>query len=151
MAETVRITSSGKEAKIRNPFLVLLFVVITIGIYYLFWYYFVNREMADWGEENKTDIGQSPGMSVVAITIGGLIIVPPFVSLWHTGKRMELSQSVANAQTGSGVLFFVLSIIPIASLFAPVYLQAELNKVWETRQTQQVSEPVPSVEGLPTT
>ena len=61
-------------------------------------------------------------MSVVAITIGGLIIVPPFVLLRHW-QADGVFTSVADAQTGSGVLFFVLSIIPIASLFAPVYLQ----------------------------
>jgi Domain of unknown function (DUF4234) len=147
VSETIDITSGGKQAKIRNPWLVLLFVVITLGIYYLFWYYFVNREVSDWGAENKTDIGQSAGMSVVAITIGGLIIVPPFVSLFHTGKRMQLSQRVADVQGGSPGLFFVLSIIPIASLFAPVYLQAELNKVWETKRTDPITGQAASLEG----
>ena len=132
-AQTVQITSRGKEAKIRNPWLVALFSIITLGIYYLVWYYKVNREMSDWGEENKTDIGLSPGVSLLAITLGSLIIIPPFVSAFHTGKRMQLSQRVADVHGGSGLLFFFLSIIPIVNFFAPVYLQTHLNKVWETR------------------
>jgi hypothetical protein len=128
----VVLTEHGATAKICNPWLVALFCVITLGIYYLFWYYFVNREMADYGEANKTDIGASPGMSVVAITIGGLIIVPPFVSVFHTGKRMRLSRRVAGIPGGSAGLFFLLSIIPIVSFFAPVYLQSELNGAWRT-------------------
>lgn len=139
MAETVQITSRGNEAKIRNPVLVVVFSIITFGIYHLFWYYFVNREMADWGHEHKTDIGDSPGMSVLAITLGAIIIVPPFVSIFHTGKRMELSQQVADIERGSGLLYFILTIIPIAAWIAPAYLQVELNKVWRTQQQAPAS------------
>ena len=94
-------------------------------------YYFVNREMAGYGEANKVDIGHSPGMSVVAITIGSFIIVPPFVSVFHTGTRMRLTRRVAGSPGGSGDLFLLLSIIPIVAIFAPVYLQSELNGAWE--------------------
>jgi heme/copper-type cytochrome/quinol oxidase subunit 2 len=134
MADTVQINARGREAKLRNPWLVCLFSVITLGIYYVFWYYFVNREMADYGEAHSTDIGQSPGVSVVAITIGALIIVPPFVSVFRTGKRMELAQQVAGKDGGSAILFLVLHIIPIAAIFAPAYLQFQLNSVWEAQQ-----------------
>jgi hypothetical protein len=130
--DKVILTEYGATAKVRNPWLVLLFTLITLGIYYLFWYYFINREMSDYGQAHNTDIGMSPGMSVVAITIGSIIIVPPFVSLFRTGKRMRLSRSVAGISGGSGGLFFVLSIIPFVSLFAPVYMQSELNGVWRT-------------------
>jgi hypothetical protein len=133
MATSVQITDRGRTAKIRNPWAVLLFTVITLGIYYLVWYYKINREMADWGEQNNVDIGTSPGMSLVAVTIGAIIIVPPFVSIWGTGKRMQLSQRAANVEGGSGLLWFVMHIIPIVSLFAPVYMQTQLNKVWATR------------------
>ena len=129
--KNVVLSEHGATAKIRNPWLVALFGVITLGIYDLFWYYFVNREMADYGEANKVDIGHSPGMSVVAITIGSLIIVPPFVSLFHTGTRMRITRRVAGRPGGSAGLFFVLSIIPIVNLFAPVYLQSQLNGAWE--------------------
>ena len=127
----VVLNEHGATAKIRNPWLVALFCVITIGIYYLFWYYFVNREMADYGEANRIDIGHSPGMSVVAITIGGIIIIPPFVSIFHTGTRMRITRRVAGRPGGSAGLFFVLSIIPIVGIFAPTYLQSELNGAWE--------------------
>ena len=76
-------------------------------------------------------------MSVVAITIGGFIILPPFVSLFRTGKRMRLSQRVAGTSGGSPGLFFLLSVIPIASFFAPAYLQSELNQVWRTLPAAQ--------------
>jgi Domain of unknown function (DUF4234) len=133
----VVLNQHGATAKIRNPWLVALDTVITIGIYYLFWYYFVNREMADYGEANNVDIGHSPGMSVVAITIGSFIIVPPFVSIFHTGQRMRLTRRVAGRPGGSAGLFFLLSIIPIVSIFSPAYLQSELNGAWETLPAAQ--------------
>jgi hypothetical protein len=58
------------------------------------------------------------------------VIIPPFVSVWKTGRRMEGTQRAVGASGGSGPLFFVLHIIPIVSLFAPVYMQMELNKAW---------------------
>ena len=127
----VVLNEHGATAKIRNPWLVALFSLITIGIYYLFWYYFVNREMADYGEANKIDIGHSPGMSVVAITIGSLILVPPFVSIFRTGTRMRITRRVAGRSGGSAGIFFLLSIIPIVNIFSPTYLQSELNGAWE--------------------
>ncbi len=137
MAETVQITARGKRAKIRNPWGVLGLTLVTLGIYYLFWYFFVNREMSDWGEQHQTDIGLSPGTSLLAITIGGFVIIPPYVSIFHTGKRMQLAQRVGGVHGGSGLTFFFLSIIPIANFFAPVYLQSELNKVWERELHEQ--------------
>jgi hypothetical protein len=143
MAETVQITARGKQATIRNPWAVCGLSLITFGIYYLFWYFFVNREMSDWGEEHHTDIGLSPGTSVLAITIGGFVIIPPFVSLFRTGKRMQLAQRVGGVHGGSALTFFFMSVIPIVGFFAPVYLQSELNKVWERQRAVAPVDPAP--------
>jgi hypothetical protein len=129
--QTVVLNEHGATAKIRNPWLVALFSLISFGIYYLFWYYFVNREMADYGEANKIDVGHSPGMSVVAITIGAIIIVPPFVSVFHTGTRMRITRRVAGRPGGSPGLFFLLWIIPFVGIFSASYLQSQLNGAWE--------------------
>ncbi len=146
MATTVQITDLGQTAKIRNPWAVLLLSLLTIGIYYLVWYYKVNREMADWGRQNNVDIGTSPGMSLLAITLGAIIIVPPFVSIWCTGKRMELTQRAAGVQDGSGLLWFILHFIPLVDLLAPVYMQYELNRAWET-VLRPMAGPQPAVAG----
>jgi hypothetical protein len=130
VAQTVQITPGTAAAKIRNPWAVLGLSLITLGVYYVFWYYFINREMRDLGDSRGVDLGHSPITSVVAVTLGALIIIPPFVSIWKTGRRMEGAQRTAGASGGSGPLFFVLHLIPIVNLFAPVYMQTELDKVW---------------------
>jgi hypothetical protein len=142
MATTVQITDRGQTAKIRNPWGVVGLSLVTLGIYYLVWYYKVNREMSDWGAQNRVDIGTSPGLSAIAVTIGVILIgIPPIVSIWGTGKRMQLTQRAADVHGGSGLLWFVLHLIPFVGLFAPFYLQGELNKAWATRPELIVGTP----------
>jgi uncharacterized protein DUF4234 len=143
VAQSVQIAPGAGFAKMRNPWGVLGLSLITLGVYYVFWWYFINREMRDVGNANGVDLGQSPGTSVLAITVGAFVIIPPFVSVWKTGRRMEGTQGTAGVSGGSGPLFFVLHIIPIVSLLAPVYMQTELNKAWRAigdHGTSQASE-----------
>lgn len=129
MAEEIQIAGADTTAKIRNPLGVVGLSLITIGIYYFFWWYYINREMRDLGRARGVDLGQSPGNSVLAVTLGALIIVPAIVSEWRTGGRIEASQeAVGIERRASGPIIFILLL-----LIAPVgiwYAQSELNKVW---------------------
>jgi hypothetical protein len=74
---------TGRMGKWRNIFLVwFVWPLVTLGIYHLVWWYKINREARDL----DVDIVVSPAVSVVAITIGALIIVPPWVSVYKTGS-----------------------------------------------------------------
>ena len=129
MAEEIQIAGSQATAKTRNPLGVVGLSLITLGIYFFFWWYFINREMRDLGQAKGVDLGQSPGNSVLAVTLGALIIVPAIVSEWRTGGRIEASQeAVGLERRASGPIIFILLL-----LIAPVglwYAQSELNKVW---------------------
>jgi hypothetical protein len=129
MAEEIQIAGSQATAKARNPLGVVGLSLITLGIYFFFWWYFINREMRDLGQAKGVDLGQSPGSSVLAVTLGALIIVPAIVSEWRTGGRIEASQeAVGLERRASGPIIFILLL-----LIAPVglwYAQSELNKVW---------------------
>ncbi|MBM3666684.1 MAG: DUF4234 domain-containing protein [Actinobacteria bacterium] len=77
MANDVLIEQSGETAKIRNPWLVLLFTLFSFGIYSLFWWYFVNRELADLGRvRGSRELGERPIWSVLAFSVGGIIYIP---------------------------------------------------------------------------
>jgi hypothetical protein len=129
MAEEIAIANSGERAKLRNPLGVVGLSFITLGIYYFFWWYFINREMRDLGRARGADLGQSPGNSVLAITLGWIIIVPAIVSMWRTSDRIQRSQEVAGVDRGAnGPIIFILLL-----LIGPVgvwYAQSELNKAW---------------------
>jgi hypothetical protein len=139
MATEVQINDQGSTAKVRNPLAVPGLAIITLGIYYLVWYYKVNREMADWGKQNNVDIGDSPGTSLLAITLGALIIVPALMSIWGTGQRMERAQKAGGVDGGSGIIYFIMHFIPFVWIFTGSYLQSCLNNVWEAREAPAVS------------
>lgn len=132
MADSVQLRNGGAMVKIRNPWGVLGLSIITLGVYYCFYWYFINREMRDVGQSQGIDLGTSPGTSTLAFTLGIVIIIPFLVTVWTTGQRMERTQrALGIADPGSGGLFFVLHLVPIISLYAPVYLQQQLNRAWQ--------------------
>lgn len=149
MAEKLLITGTPAKAKIRNPLGVVGLTLITFGIYYFFWFYFVNREMKDLGESRGSDeCGHSPGTSLLAITLGAFIIVPPFVSHFKAFKRMNAASELTGAgegfDAGLGLLLWVF-LSPVA-----VYLfQMNLNKVWEAQRDAVAAAPVAAIETPP--
>jgi hypothetical protein len=132
MADEIAIANSGALAKLRNPLGVVGLSLITLGIYYIFWWYFINREMRDLGRARGTDLGQNPGNSVLAITLGALIIVPAIVSMWRTTDRIQRSQEVAGVERGANgpIIFILLLLIGPVGLW---YAQSELNKAWQAQ------------------
>ena len=148
MAEELQLGGTGATAKIRNPLGVVALSIVTIGIYYVLWWYFINREMRDLGKARNRDLGQSPGQSVLAITLGALIIVPALVTLWRTSARIESSQeAVGIANRASGPIIFILLL-----LIGPVgiwYAQSELNKAWEAQRSGGAGLPQPEAAGQP--
>jgi Domain of unknown function (DUF4234) len=132
MAQEIQIPNAGSFAKIRNPLGVLGLGLITLGIYHFFWWYFVNREMADYGQANGVELGDNPVLSVLAITLGALLIIPPFVSLWRTLRRIERAQNhVLGSNNIAVVLLFILAFIPLVNLAVLPIMQSNLNQVWE--------------------
>lgn len=129
MAEEIQITGTEATAKVRNPLGVVGLSLITLGIYFFFWWYFINRELRDLGRARGVDLGESPGNSVLAITLGALIIVPALVTEWRTCARIEQAEATAGVERpASGPVIFILLL-----LIGPVgvwYAQSELNKVW---------------------
>jgi uncharacterized protein DUF4234 len=128
MAEELQV--GGTVVKIRNPFGVFALSIVTFGIYYAVWYFKVNRELRD-----AAGIEVSPVTAVLAISIGWVIIVPPFVSWYRTFERIQQAQRQAGlANEASPMLGFILFLV--ALVFLPVellYAQDELNKLWRAK------------------
>jgi hypothetical protein len=137
MAEQVQIKDSAGTAKLRSPLGVAVLSVVTLGIYAIFWYYFINREMRDLGRAHNTEeLGTSPGTSVVAVTLGALIIVPAVLSLINTFKRVQAAQRLGGeSEPLNGWIALILAIVISPALYA--YEQSGLNGVWESGQVSQ--------------
>ena len=52
---------SGDRAKYRDPGLVILWTILTLGVYNAVWYFKINRELRDFGRarERRGDPGQA--------------------------------------------------------------------------------------------
>jgi hypothetical protein len=128
MAQELQVGTT--RVKIRNPFGVFVLSIVTLGIYYVVWYYKVNRELRD-----ASGIDVSPVIAIIAITIGWFILVPPFVSWYRKFERIQQAQRQAGLTTEvSPIIGFILYLIALA--FLPVetlYAQDELNKLWRAR------------------
>ena len=128
MAEPVQVR--GTTVKIRNPLLVFLWSLVTLGIYYVVWYYKINRELRD-----AAGVDVSPGVALLAVTLGWIVIVPPFVSWYRTFQRIVEAQRAAGlAAEASPILGFILFVIAVFLVpVEVVYAQDELNKLWRSR------------------
>ena len=130
MAQRVSIPGAENPAKIRSLFAPALLPFVTFAIYLFFWWYFINREMADYGKAKGSDkLGDSPGTSVLAITLGGLIIVPAIISTINTFKRVQEAQRLAGQEQLNGWIGLILYLVISPAFFA--YLQSGLNNVWQ--------------------
>lgn len=132
MAEEVQISGGPEIAKVRNVWAVALLPYITFGIYFLVWYFKINREMADLGRKRgEPELGDSPVMSLVAITFGAIIIVPAILSYINTYKRIRLTQTLLGVEeprqlNGWIVLIGYLLLPPLAYGMQ----QSGLNAAW---------------------
>jgi hypothetical protein len=130
MAQEVKIPGTDATAKIRNLFAVAILPIVTIGIYFFFWWYFIHRELRDYGRAKNTDeLGTSPGTSLLAVTLGALIIVPALVSIYRGFKRVQAAQRLAGVEQLNGWIGLILFLVFSPALNA--YMQSGLNAVWQ--------------------
>jgi Domain of unknown function (DUF4234) len=132
VAETISVR--GADVKLRNPWVAFLLAIVTLGIYYLVWYYKTNRELADYGRAVGRDLGDSPLTSLLAVSVGWLILVPPFVSMFRYFGRLAEAEEAAGLGEQRHVQWLGFGLFVLAVMFLPFeipYAQMELNRVWE--------------------
>jgi Domain of unknown function (DUF4234) len=119
----------GATAKIRGPVTVAILTIVTLGIYLLFWWYFVNREMADYGRGRATnELGDSPTKSLLALMPGALVVVPAIWTTVTTFQRIQAAQRLNGQEPVNGWLGFVLAVVFSPALYG--YMQSGLNSAW---------------------
>ena len=124
MAELVSI--QGQRYLKRNPLGVLGLSFITIGIYFLYWYYQVNDELRRF-ERDETI---SPVRSLMAIIFGWIIIVPPFIAMYNTAKHVQaVEQRLAIQPQLEPALVIVIMLF--VSIGNGVYIQEHMNRAWD--------------------
>ena len=113
--------SLGSSFKVRSPIAVVLLIIVTLGIYGLYWFYQLGREMKEYN-----DSGLGPVVNLLlAIFIG-------FV-LWFTiPNDVKATYESAGKQTDISALTGLWNLIPlIGSIIWIVKVQSRLNALWE--------------------
>jgi hypothetical protein len=141
MAQEVQIPGTAAKAKIRNVVAVPVLAIVTLAIYLVFWWYFINREMADYGRAKGTsELGDNPGKSTLALFPGALLIVPAIWTTVTTFQRVQRAQRLAGQDPLNGWLGLVLYLVFSPAFYA--YMQSGLNGVWRAEAAAAVTPPV---------
>lgn len=119
---------ANASVKLRGPLWVGLLSLLTVGLYAIYWVYQTAKHLRDYGRAHNRDLGQRPGMTLLAVTAGWLVIVPPFIAMYRQAKRVQQAQQLAGTPPLNGWLALVLYVVITPVFFA--YEQAELNHVW---------------------
>jgi hypothetical protein len=132
VAEVVRIQGTASTAKIRSVVWVIVLEIVTLAIYGFFWWYFIHRELRDYGRaKGTTELGTSPGRSLLAVTLGLLIIVPALVSIYNGFKRVQAAQRLTGSEPINGWIGLILFLVFYPALMG--YMQSALNPVWQAQ------------------
>ena len=126
----------GVEIKLRRPWVAFVLAIVTLGIYYLYWYYVSNGDLNEHGEtldERSNPLRVSAGLATLAVSVGWLLIIPPFISQWRFYRRIQKAQELAGIEPKiNHVLGFVLFLVALVLLpFEIPYAQGHLNRLWE--------------------
>ena len=129
------------DIKLRGPVWVGIFSFVTLGIYAIYWMYVTAKHLRDYGNARGQDLGQKPGMTLLALTLGWLLLfIPPLVAMFRQAKRIQQAQRLAGVEPMNGWLALVLYLVVSPVFFA--YEQSELNKAWAAEGA-----PLPVAEG----
>jgi hypothetical protein len=125
MAQEVTLGRGGL-GKVRSFWIGLLLTVVTFGFYFYFWYWFVNDELKDIGAANDDPnlAASKPASSLLAVTLGSLIVIPAWLSYYNYGQRIRRAQAcvgVPEQDRISPTLAFLL-LFPGGLLIVPTYI-----------------------------
>jgi len=100
----VPITHSSSETmtelqvipKVRSRSAIVWLVAIFGWFYASYWWYAINRDIERFGRFRQSEeTGTSPTTSLIAVTIGWFLVIPPFISLHRGIKRLNAASRLA--------------------------------------------------------
>jgi Domain of unknown function (DUF4234) len=142
MAETV--TIEGRPYLKRNPLGVLGLMFITLGIYFLYWYWKVNDDVKAFERDETMD----PTRSLMAMIFGWVLIVPPFIAMYNTAVHVRAAEERRAVQP-----LLEPSLVIVLMLFLSfgngIYIQDHLNRLWD-RAASSPPDALPATPGAPT-
>jgi hypothetical protein len=125
MAQLVEFGTGG-IGKVRSFWVGLGLALITLGIYYYVWYYLINDELKDIGiAKGDQNLAQSsPTNSVIAVLVGGFLVVPPLISIYNTGQRIQRAERISGIELDRAInpVTALLLAFPGGILIIPAFI-----------------------------
>jgi hypothetical protein len=122
-------SGSGPKGKVRHPAAVIIFAIITLGIYLIFWFYFVFKELKE-----NTGEGIGGGTALLLAILGWFTGIFTIVLLFllpsEVGKMYERSGMEKPVR---GVTGFWNLIPLIGFIIWVVKVQGAMNRRWESQ------------------
>ncbi|MGZ8580172.1 MAG: putative acetyltransferase [Actinomycetota bacterium] len=140
------VSIGGRDYRVRKPLGVFALSVVTIGMYWLYWYYRVNDDIRMYLRNYSirpfvstlaiAGLFLAAPLVVVAIfadqwwvlAVAALLVVMALVGFFHTGRRVITAQEQAGVDPSSAGLALLLYMV--AGFLGGSYLQAGLNRAW---------------------
>ena len=123
-----------KDPRIRNRWVQFTLSFVTLGIWYLVWYYRLCRDLNDLSHEfDEPRLRNDPAWNLAAVSVGGWLIVPPAISWLRTFRRIAVAEEAVGSDMHLRIpVAFVL--VVLGYIFAPfeiLIVQAHINRIWE--------------------
>jgi hypothetical protein len=130
MAATL--TLRGVTVKRRDPWGAWALNLLTLGIYGIVYWNRINIELRDHSAALGRPFRNDPNMSVLAMFLGSIVLVPYLVTIATTARRVSDLQLIVRSTRGkepvSPTAAVLLGILLGAHI---VYLQRSLNEIWD--------------------
>jgi hypothetical protein len=115
------IPSPGPPGKVRSPVAVIIFSIITFGIYTLYWYYVVFEELK---QRTGQGVGGAVGLLLgLCIGIVNVFLLPAEVGNMYAAEGLE--------KPVSGLTGFWVLIPLVGYIIWFVKVQGAMNRRWE--------------------
>ena len=147
-AQEIQIAGTNEVGKIRDPVTTLL-LCIFVPLYVVFWYFYVNKEMAAIGQaRGTTEAGDNPTNSVLAMFPGSLACgIPSLISLFNSTKRLDAVQNLTGTEKKFDPPILFLLFFVVAGYY---FFQESMNQALQAhaaggeQQQQQPPPPAPT-------
>ncbi len=141
------VTIDGRAYRVRAPLGVFALSIVTLGMYWLYWYYRVNDDVRMYLRNYSIRplistlaiLGLFLAAPLIAVAIladawwllafAGALVLMGFVGFFHTGRRVIAAQGKAAVEPSSAGMALLLYML--TGFLGGSYLQHGLNRAWE--------------------
>lgn len=119
--------------KKRNPALVIIFSIITCGIYELYWFVVTTNDIQRALKQPDGKVSSGGFTILFSIITCGIYML----YWWYQqGKRIAtLMEEKGLRPNDNSIMYLVLNFVAIGAILNPVFLQSDLNKIIDTPPT----------------